>query len=169
MTNFIFAQERSNVDKILWEQNQKLEWIDFSGMPPNPIPNLAEAVTSVHIELKGEVYEDEIPDLLVQTYFLKNSSWTITDSKETLSHEQLHFDIAELTARKIRKRIEELKESKESNSEVYFQEYERIQTEGNDLQKKYDSESYFNNEKQEEWINKIRIDLMRFAEFQIDK
>ena len=168
-TNIIIAQETCENDKILWRENQKLEWTDFLGVRPDSIQDLSVAISSVSIELKGDVYEGEIPDWTVCAFFNKNNSWTITDSKQTLEHEQLHFDIAELTARKIRKRFEELMESKERNNAIYFQEYERIKKEGSNLQKKYDSESYFNSAKQKEWISQIESDLLKYKKYKIDK
>jgi len=61
-----------------------------------------------------------VPDFEVKALFVKQESWT-TDSTDIalLQHEQLHFDIGELYAQKIREKIDELKSEGEQSPKVY--------------------------------------------------
>lgn len=95
-------------NKIIWNQDKKLEWKDFTGvLDPNLFGN---ALTSYKIEIIPENVlvdaEDNIQNyenLTVVAKFYKDKSWATSRTDGLLAHEQLHFDIAELYARKIRK------------------------------------------------------------------
>src|SRR5436190_4980330 len=89
---------------IPWSINRKLTWNDFHGFASSY--SQADAATAIHISArpfyhKKKLYYD------VNAYFIPNQSWFRTKSAALLRHEQLHFDIAELYARKVRKKISE--------------------------------------------------------------
>ena len=93
---------KSSTDStILWNNDRTLDWSDFLAKPDS----LSEykAMTFVQIGLKSEQLDDRII-VEIPTCFYKNLSWTKSlNNPKLLKHEQLHFDIAELMARKIRK------------------------------------------------------------------
>jgi len=124
------AQEISTLKKVLWEEGVKLKWGDFLGEPPNEEEiGIMKAGTASEITLEGDFYEGDIPNFIIKSFFIYEESWTITDSNETLTHEQAHFDIAELYARKIRQRFCELQNVKELDSDIYIKEYRRLRQE----------------------------------------
>ena len=82
-------------------------------------------------------------------------------------HEQLHFDIAELQARKIRKGIEDLKKKKTKDINVYSK---LIDKNLNELQEKnleFDSKTLHGTltDKEKEWEQNIARDLNVLKDF----
>ncbi|MBA3705307.1 MAG: hypothetical protein H0W84_05250 [Bacteroidetes bacterium] len=96
-------------NKILWSKDYSLQWKDFKG--PVKQDEGFDAMTAYSIESGKEKNKFGI-----FCYFEKNKSWHIkkkvTDS--LLKHEQYHFNLAEVYARKIRKQITEEKLLKNS-------------------------------------------------------
>lgn len=168
----IKSQEISNSDsvRIVWGKDIKLKWSDFSGKVIQNEIGLKKAIACTEIVMNADINVDEVPEFKIETYFVKNCSWTITNSLEMLEHEQLHFDIAELFSRKIRKKFYELKNEKIKNVDIYINVFNEIKKEEVLFQKKYDSEVYFNKEKQREWImnvGKLLKDLEEFGAWNV--
>ena len=90
--------------KILWSKDYQLQWDDFRGLSKQStgVDASTECMIDFHkVDNKYGVF----------CYFIKNKSWRIK-KKETdylLKHEQYHFNIAEVYARKFRKEIIESK------------------------------------------------------------
>ena len=107
---------------------------------------------------KGDVVE-----VIVQSYFEKNSSWIRTTANQayTLKHEQGHFDIAEIFARKIRKKLQAKKLSKTKGEAQIKKIWSKLYSEYFAMQKKYDkATSHSIKEKnQQKWILKIAKEL----------
>ncbi|MFD2161503.1 hypothetical protein ACFSJU_03810 [Paradesertivirga mongoliensis] len=103
---FILISNASFSQAILWKENFKLDWKNFKG--PTEDQDVA-AVTHCGIRVKPTV------KVLVKgkaTYtafaeFTCDSSFYFPQKVDSLvlAHEQLHFDIAELFARKLRQRF----------------------------------------------------------------
>ena len=97
----MFAQ---NVDLIFWEEGKKLTWQDFTeGTPTREA--VAQAALSIHYTVcKRSIWNGKVA-LRVDCIFQK--SYTLVSSSGmrplVLRHEQPHFDIAEVFARKLRK------------------------------------------------------------------
>lgn len=155
-----FAQTR---DTIPWIQDQKLTWKDFREKPQ--LGSKAAAITASGISYsftslaRGNAVE---ADFKVGAFFYPNKSWYRTHLADAhiLGHEQLHFDISELFARKMRKRLSEITFSLKIKTEVR-KIYKDILKELNDYQELYDWETDFsrNPEKQLEWELKVVKDL----------
>lgn len=93
--------ESVTADRILWSSSTKLKWEDFRGVP-DPLSKY-RAMTFSKIDLKHELFNDRIV-LEMSSSFNCLLSWSKNmKSNNLLEHEQLHFDITELAARKIRK------------------------------------------------------------------
>jgi len=115
---------------IQWEKGVFLQPEDFKhirDVDPNGFDN---ALTTYKIEiLPKEVVVDEENNIVnylkmnLATYFYKDESWLgAKNDPKLLEREQLHFDIAELFARKMRKAFEELKDKNIKN----FDEYQKV-------------------------------------------
>ncbi len=155
----------SHCEKKPWRSDTKLNWSNFRGVAPLD-RGLKTAVTSVQIEIDGEFFEGEIPTVNVLTYFLPEKSWTIVNDSMTLRHEQLHFDIAELYARKIRKEFKILNNNGVLDFEIYEQKYLEYIERHNRTQMEYDNKVYFNHEKQEKWVNDVANELKKLQEYE---
>lgn len=110
---FVVAEGFSQLpeNKLTW-QEQGLTWDDFKGVPD--LENLFDANTNSGISYSWSLRssEKEIEFLYsVETYFYPDLSWAKPEKRSVglLSHEQLHFDITELHARKLRKAMKNYK------------------------------------------------------------
>lgn len=109
-TQGVSAGSNKNVDWIPWDENAQIVWDDFQG-PPDP--NDAEvAYTGGLIEVHTSCQNNALR-ATIRALFDKKKSWVKTagGSNLLLNHEQIHFDIMELHARKIRKAITEFRGS----------------------------------------------------------
>lgn len=151
---------------ILWDSDQLIQWEDFKGIPPND-KGVKVAVSYVKIKVKRKSYlVGDLPSYSVQSYFDSERSWTVTKDTNSLIHERLHFDIAEVFARKIRCEIQTLKGQDEKDSEKYKIKYKALLERHKEMQAKYDYEVYFNEIKQEEWISRIAKELEELKEYE---
>ncbi|WOD45257.1 hypothetical protein [Hwangdonia lutea] len=164
--NNLIAQKPLAVNEalLLWNHNKKIEWSDFRGKVPND-KGLKLAVTSSEISIKASFYKGEIPVYIVKSYFNKNESWTSTKSIKHLIHERLHFDITELFSRRIRHKLDLLMKEGVKDVNVYKKAYRKLLDDYSNEQNKYDSEVYFNNEKQHEWIKNVHKELEELKEY----
>lgn len=145
-----------------WNENQKLKWSDFQG---KPIPNIAEkAMTASSVEYSYSATGAEFKYEVLCKFFPK-LSWKVEDQLNAymLQHEQTHFDITELYARLMRKRLSE--EIKVANDITKISKIGvEITTQWKQEQNKYDSETEhsIDTEKQAEWNESIqkRLDAL---------
>ncbi len=147
-------------EAILWSPEQKLSWADFKGEPTSH--SSAAAITASGISYQFSTVESEGAlelDYTVSTYFYPNKSWYMPHLGDAiiLSHEQLHFDISELFARRMRKLLAEATFTRNVKAEVKAI-YRQINKELAEFQDVYDSETNFsrNKEKQLVWNKKIQ-------------
>ncbi|HNB82378.1 MAG TPA: hypothetical protein PLP14_09790, partial [Chitinophagaceae bacterium] len=110
-------------DKILWSIERKLEWRDFKGkrdqkvIDKNHISTAASetgdssrsfseaaAYCSHTIEFSARSNNDSIV-FEIRNLFNPMASWSQTTSTYILNHEQRHFDLAEVIARQLRKKL----------------------------------------------------------------
>ena len=92
--------------KIIWNQNYQLEWTDFKGKVDQKSDY--GAITSSGISTSYEFKKDSILFKVIAVFY-KQDSWTkeSLQSELGLKHEQVHFDITEIAARRLRKRLRE--------------------------------------------------------------
>jgi len=98
-------------------------------------------------------------DFTVRTYFYPQKSWYKPEicNAVILSHEQLHFDIAEMFARKMRQQLAATRFTSNIKAEVR-EIYEQINRELADFQRQYDRETDFSRyvAQQEAWNDAIK-------------
>ena len=102
-------QKPPQTPSIVWSPDRKLTWDDFKRKPKEGTGLDAESTvyieSSTPIECKnGKVVYN------VRAVFEPDESWVDPTKKSDalLAHEQGHFDLAELYARKLRKKLSEL-------------------------------------------------------------
>lgn len=151
---------------IPWKSSVRLSWNDFQCEEEPEV--YARAMTGYKIDIFPlEVMVDEFgriqgyEKLTVKAQFYKNHSWTSTQNVFLLEHEQLHFDIAELYARKIRKRFAELKSVEETRFSEYQENYSLLWSQCRNYQRLYDkeTESGQNLKVNQEWNQRIFEEL----------
>ena len=97
-------------------------------------------------------------DFTVTAYFYPNKSWYNPELSDAhiLAHEQLHFDISEIYARKMSAIMRATKFTSQVRREVK-KIYQQINKEMDDFQNTYDNETNFSRDtaKQAVWKQKI--------------
>lgn len=151
------AQEAAD-NLIEWNGTNKLDWTDYEFRKFKNASRRGEiAISSIRLSARGYV-TDGMPDFIVKAYFVKADSWTSDSTHvDLLQHEQLHFDIGELYARKIRVKIEELKSTGVRDPKKYRSAIKNIITIFNSYTGQYDRETGFgtNEEVQTKWNYRI--------------
>ncbi|SHH63712.1 hypothetical protein SAMN04488109_4757 [Chryseolinea serpens] len=149
--------------EIAWTPTRKLTWEDFkkaeNNYPSGSSANAA-AVSSCGIGVTSARKGLFSAQAFVVAVFYANDSWVRADAKNpaVLIHEQAHFDLAELYARKMRKVIKEAgKEGVLLAGAVhqrYYAEYVQRQT-------RYDMETQhgIDAEAQQQWLTTIEQEL----------
>jgi predicted secreted Zn-dependent protease len=82
-------------------------------------------------------------------------------------HEQLHFDIAELSARKLRKKLSELKLTRERYAKQIQTAYDEVIEAGEAMQKAYDEETAHGllRDEQERWAAEVKREMDALKSF----
>lgn len=164
--NITYSQCKKESDSIRWSKEVKLEWKDFKGAVPFGDIGNKKAISSLEILASGiDFYEDSIPVFKIETYFYKKGSWAILKTDDVLLHEQGHFDITEIYARKLRKHYLELNKQKVTDISKYSQVYEDINKEMDIVHFNYDKEVNFIPENLEIWYKKIARELKELEKY----
>ena len=160
------ASDSKNV--IVWNEYRPLTWADFQGKRTEDAAG--DAGTVVQIKAKPYMVKDQVK-YDVAALFVKNKSWSDAKTKELLAHEQLHFDIAELYARKIRKVIAELSKAGEEDVKNYNLAIQKLLHESNEIDIQYDLETLHGamQNKQAEWTKNVKAELKALAQFKKHK
>ncbi|SNY99390.1 DUF922 domain-containing protein [Flagellimonas pacifica] len=152
-----FSQEIE--EGVLWSPELRLTWSDFRGkVPPASVP-AATTASGISYKYSANLIHHEVElDFEVNAFFYPNESWYKPEVCDDLilSHEQLHFDISELFARKMRDKLERTSFSDNVKAEIR-KIYREILEELQKFQEQYDWETNFsrNAQKQLEWNKKI--------------
>jgi hypothetical protein len=162
-----FAQTQSR-GLLEWNEFYKLSWEDFQGERTEG--SIGDAGTSVSIKAKPYMVNNKVM-YDVYAYFNRNKSWASDKSDKLLEHEQLHFDIAELYARKIRKRISELKGRGVNDVKKYNAEITTLLEASNVADVQYDLETLHGAlpKKQLLWEAKVKQELEHLDDFKKEK
>jgi hypothetical protein len=148
-----FSQDK-NEELIDWGTSNRLAWSDYKGSPD---PNSgAAATTTSYLGIEYNFKNNTVTYKIV-CRFSKNKSWGLYKTDHILSHEQGHFDITEIFARRLNKETSEYKFNKSSYQKDLQKIYDDIVKEKEKLQNQYDKETDFsrNKDKQAEWLKKI--------------
>jgi hypothetical protein len=165
---FGFSTDPESNDVIVWNEYRPLTWADFQGKRTEDAAG--DAGTVVQIKAKPYMVKDQVK-YDVAAVFVKNKSWSDAQTKELLAHEQLHFDIAELYARKIRKVVVELAAAGEEDVKDYNRAIQKLLTESNEVDIQYDLETLHGAmlKKQTEWTNNVKAQLKSLAQYKKHK
>ena len=165
ISNYLWCQ------RVEWKEDEKLVWSNFKSRVNNQRGK--DIVAYTHCGWISSVVKSSnrkgAVKVNIETIFNEDKSWK--DDKKIndyiLNHEQKHFDIAEIYARKIRKEVvARIKNS--GDYDKYFQAiYNRILKDYKNFQALYDgvTEHGMNKEKQAEYDIIISNDLEQLKDF----
>jgi hypothetical protein len=145
------SPDRSLID---WKENRKLAWSDFRASPARHTPIAALSSTSIRVDFE---FSDQSMRYHIRCQFDKNSSWGRVRNNYILSHEQLHFDIAEWYARKLNKILREYTRLGKEHEQEVGRIYDRTMKEYRDTQERYDHQTSYsiNHGEQRLWSEKV--------------
>lgn len=137
--------------RLCWQQGRPLVWSDFRAKAypkSGPFTGRQTAAISAVSPLLTPIIVQGVRSYRVDCVFLRDSSWvnaeagkTVADRAGILAHEQVHFDIAELTTRKLRCRIADgLLAGQELYGPQVSQDITRLCAEGDSLDEQFDQE-----------------------------
>jgi hypothetical protein len=97
------AKAQNAADTLQWSATYQLSFTDFKDTPDNN--NKYYALSSVQINY-DIILNEEFLSYKIFSYFFRKESWTRSNDTSLMAHEQLHFNIAEIFSRKLKKRLQ---------------------------------------------------------------
>ena len=178
LLSFSFVKD----DFILWQENKKLKIQDFKAENKDTIKvnrqQFLGAISAIRIEYSSfQRNKNSVPDFSIKTYFDPNESWMLLKNDYVLQHEQIHFDLTELYARKMRKSVESLRQKNVTNISIYRKKIQHwnVMKEKASNQFDADNQDYYikigqkilfqKNPKQEAWKKKVDRELFQYSLF----
>jgi Bacterial protein of unknown function (DUF922) len=158
-----FAQDKDE-ELIKWASSQQLTWSDYKA---NPNPNSdAAASTTTYLGIEFNIDQNGLT-WKIQCNFSKTKSWGRSKTGFILKHEQGHFDIAEIFARKLNKKMSEYKFTQTTYKSDLKNIYEGITKEKEQFQDQYDNETDHSRKKEEQlnWQKKVEKMLEELKDY----
>jgi hypothetical protein len=171
LTSFFVGCEaqKEKLTPIEWNETGKLSWDDYSATPNSEADE--SAVTWIYFDYSWECKNGKFT-VTVKAFFDRQQSWVKAGDKspELLQHEQGHFDLAEVFARRLKQSLACLTDpcgDLEATQTLFDQLVKANQDNFASEQVLYDQEtgSGTNPSKQSEWDAKIANDLSALAAY----
>lgn len=159
---------------MAWDESYKLTWEDFKGKPNKMDGAVAVTSSGITFSYSTRRSNKKVVSFSTEVYahFYPEQSWYKPERANVhiLGHEQLHFDITELHARKFRKRIKLLKASNDVVKELNIL-HKTTNEDLAALQDKYDAETDFsrNYEAQVKWQIYIAKELKKLDAYKTNQ
>lgn len=132
------------VDPFVWSADRRLTWEDFQGPPDRT--SRAVATTAYAIVLNTACQDDVLVSRVTST-FLPHASWVRPTyivhrlAGTTLRHEQAHFDLSEVMARRLRAELRSLRSPCDGADPARLAIYARYKQDDAKVQRQYDRET----------------------------
>ena len=157
-SELVIAKDEETEEFIPWENEQRLDWEDFKCEPKKGTDAVASTSTTL-----GIAYQlvDGVLTYDITCNFSKVKSWGLMKTDYILAHEQGHFDITEIYARKLNEALKNYQFNKKTFKKDINQIYQNIVREKETFQKSYDEETDHsrNRKLQFDWLDKIQKEL----------
>ena len=167
---------------ILWQENKKLKIQDFKAENKDTVKvnrqQFLGAISAIRIEYSSfQRNKNSVPDFSIKTYFDPNESWMLLKNDYVLQHEQIHFDLTELYARKMRKSVESLRQKNVTNISIYRKKIQHWNAMKEKASNQFDADNqdyyikigqkilFQKNPKQEAWKKKVDRELFQYSLF----
>lgn len=156
-------------DRIDWSERRKLTWADFKGEPQESAFYVATTNSGLHFTYTSTNTNNVITvKSVVTSIFFSDKSWykpgKVND--KVLQHEQTHFDISELFARKLRKKLANFKFTNNIKSEMETL-YKGNEIERQAMQARFDKETDHSKIEivEEQWETFVALQLKVLDEY----
>jgi hypothetical protein len=140
---------------IPWLSDKRLTWEDFQCEPKRGTDAVASTSTSL-----GIAYQMQGGELTyhITCNFSKVKSWGLMKTDYILAHEQGHFDITEIFARKLHEALMNYEFNRRTFKKDINEIYQSIVKQKEDFQKLYDGQSDHSRDRrsQYDWLTRIQ-------------
>jgi hypothetical protein len=172
ISQIAFAQSSSfeNDSILIWNENRKITWTDFKSQNKVHSYEQASAVMAPGL-IAYPIEASKIKEVKIIATVNKNQSWYKVKEDYILNHEQMHFNITEIYARKFRKELAKIEESGDKISpNIFLSLFNKIDEEHWEFQFQYEEETQrgTNFNQQKIWNEKIQKLLKELDDFKID-
>jgi hypothetical protein len=139
---------------IPWLDSRRLGWEDFQGEPRSQ--NEAVASTSTSLGISYQVKNNRL-NYQITCNFSKVKSWGLLKTDYILAHEQGHFDITELYARRMHEALSSYKFNKKTFRADVNKIYQEVVKGKEAMQATYDGETDHSRNRRQQmlWLSKI--------------
>ena len=161
----VIAQDR---DCDSWLPDRKLTWAEFTGKPDRGQSSWANTACAIGYSFEGN---RDSAFFIVECCFESAQSWVKENPSELLlRHEQAHFDLAEVYARELRKKLKSTHLVPAEATRHVPLIYRGIMKEYNDEQKRYDKETDHSRDevRQKHWEKQI-LSRLKSLEMYVDQ
>jgi hypothetical protein len=159
-------------ESIVWSPDRRLAWSDFLGRPD--IVSEAAAMTVYLLSYDGHCV-GTVFDHRVFSAFLPDRSWVKPSvllagpevSRRALDHEQTHFDLSEVSARRLRRALAALDAPCAMDDAALHGVVDPFIGEDYERQRRYDRETVYGSHGgwQREWQRRVERELADLAAF----
>lgn len=143
--------------EIVWQTGRRLRQADFKASTDSR-PFEAATYSGIRYRAAGRPI-DGAAQVRIETYFDCHNSYFKGSSVTTLAHEQGHFDLSEIYARRLTKLLREQVTDTKDFELRHETLYRQLMTEWQTRQDQYDSEIYADRSKQAGWLTRIEQEL----------
>ncbi|OEK00747.1 hypothetical protein BFP97_04140 [Roseivirga sp. 4D4] len=170
VANWVSAQSGKylNVDTtkyIVWSEERPISWSDYKQLDTEYMD--ATALTAVIHSVRGGMSKGQ-PSFEVYVLFKKEDSWVTDTSDSTLfAHEKLHFDIAEVYGRMLRKQIAAMGKKGVDDLSEYRKAIKYLLSKFKEKSFEYDEETNHGTliSEQQRWQTFVSSELQRLHEY----
>lgn len=169
--NLLSAQDKD--EKIAWDRDRPLSWSDFKAKPDILSSYTANTNSGIGYSWNYSTASGKPEfEYNISCSFYPYRSWVKkpADPGFLLAHEQLHFDISELHARKLNKAMAEYEPGRTIRLDLR-KIYNRIEAERVAMQKQFDHDTRHSENPSAEmaWRKKIAEELKNLSQFATDQ
>jgi predicted secreted Zn-dependent protease len=157
-------QEMMAQQMVSWQESQPLSWKNFKGKIPSNASQAAVTHTTIDFQVR---LKQQSAQYNITCYFDESLSWGKIKNTDILAHEQLHFDITELHARRFCQSLTTLAIIGVGDMENINQRFKRIMADMQQMQHTYDIETDFsrNQGAQKKWSNYIKQQIRELERY----
>jgi len=151
----VTAWSQQPKDTFCWGK-EEISWEDYKGIPKTN--GGSDAVTASLIHMSVEYPSNLKPQITIETLFNRSASWVKNRTHSLLIHEQGHFDITEIYARKLRREVLSRSFNSKTFEDEIFQLHKKFCMQMDAYQDRYDAETNYsrNSEMQLKWNESIK-------------
>ncbi len=138
------AQPPEATQTLRWRPDKKLNWNHFRAASDPDSEFHALSSTGISLSATSKIFRDDIEvDFQIYCFFNPQESWVKSDkhSAALLAHEQLHFDIAEVFTRKLKRQLNSIRFHPRDYQQQIDEVFESLLEEMDEIHNRYDRET----------------------------